>query len=113
VATSAPDSEVYGIGVEHKTRREIAMSKRTLLTLAAILASASAFGQTTSTPPGASPSTAPSGPASTGVTPRTTGAGAATGAETKSNNPAGASNAEQPERASPQTSRQGGGGGNE
>jgi len=85
------------------------MTKLALLTSAALLSAATAFAQT-STTPGASPNTATSGPASTGVAPRTTtGAGAATGAETTSNNSAGASNAEQPERASPQTSRQGGG----
>src|SRR5215207_7864005 len=95
------------------TCQDLAMTKLALLTSAALLAAASAFAQTgttTSSPPGASPSTATSGPASTGTVSPTTGPGAATGAETRSNNPAGASNAEQPERGTPQTGRGGGGG---
>jgi len=93
-----------------KPVRRCSMTKLAVLTSAALLAAATAFAQTTSAPPGASPRTAPSGPASTDVAPRTTGPGAATGAETTSSNPAGASNAEQPERAGQQTGRGGTGG---
>ena len=98
--------------------QEEVMIKLALLTSAALLTAATAFAQTgtpsgatSSSPPAASPGTATSGPGSTGTVSPSTGAGAATGAETRSNNPAGASNAEQPERATPQGGRGGGGGG--
>lgn len=62
---------------------------------------------TVTSPPGAGPNTANSGPASTQIaTPPGGGA-----AESVSNNSAGASNAEQTNKPAPNTNRAGGGGG--
>jgi hypothetical protein len=89
--------------------------KLTLPILGALLAAAPALAQTsTASPPATSPgvtanpgspATANSGPGSTGIT-----SPGGTGAASTTNNPAGASNAEQPNRAAPNTGKGGGGG---
>jgi hypothetical protein len=93
------------------SKEEISLKALTLAATAMLVA-APTLAQTTTAPgqtgapvvQGGSPSTANSGPASTGTVVR-----GGTRAESVSNNPAGAGNAEQPERAVPNTGRGGGG----